>query len=111
MTVTQKRKKIVSLLREIDYENQNDSMAILHAVSHSGNSTRLGMTNINRLYELLADSDDVSTWGQTADQIRDRLRLNVLGVHDHDDPFDGRPLRSAELDAVIDQLEQYQKSY
>lgn len=110
MNVNQKRKQIISLLQDIDDDNQNNSMAALRAISSSRTSTRLRMINIRRIYELLADSDDVSTWGQTAGQIRDRLRLAVLGVHDYGDPFDGQPLRSAELDMVIDQLEQYQET-
>jgi hypothetical protein len=109
MSVDQKREEVVSLLRAIDREAKDDSAATFRAVSHSTKSTRLGMLTIERLYEVLTDYDDASTWGETADQLRDRLRLDALNTHDYGDPFDGRPLRSAELTALIGQLEQYQE--
>lgn len=110
MSIDQKREKVVSLLRAIDRETESDSAATICAVSHTTKSTRLGMLTIERLYEVLTDYDDASAWGQTAGQPRDRLRLNALNVHDYGDPFDGRPLRSAELTALIGQLEQYQET-
>lgn len=109
MSVDQKREEVVSLLREIDRKAEDDSVAALRAVSHSAKSTRLGMLTIERLYEVLTDYDDASTWGRTADQLRDRLRLNALETHDYGEPFDGRPFRSAELTALVGQLEQYQE--
>jgi hypothetical protein len=109
MSVDQKREEVVSLLQEIEFEAEDDSTAALRAVSHSTKSTRLGMLTIKRLYEVLTDYDNVSTWGQTADQLRNRLRLDALETHDYGDPFDGRPLRSAELTALVGQLEQYQE--
>ena len=90
-------------------EAEDDSAAAVRAVSYTAKSTRLGMLTIERLYELLTDYDDASTWGQTTDQLRDRLRADALDTHDYDDPFDGRPLRSAELTALIGKLEQYQE--
>lgn len=109
MSVDQKREEVVSLLGEIDRETEKDSTTALHVVPHSAKSTRLGMLTVERLYEILTDYDDASTWGQTADQLRDRLRLDALEAHDYGDPFDGRPFRSAELTALVDQLEQHQK--
>jgi DNA recombination-dependent growth factor C len=107
MSVDQKREEVVSLLRAIDREATDDSAATFRAVSYSTKSTRLGMLTIERLYEVLTDYGTVSTWGQTADQLRDRLRLDALNTHDYGDPFDGRLLRSAELTALIGQLVQY----
>ena len=45
----------------------------------------------------------------TADQLRDRLRIDALGVAEYGDPFNGRPFRSAELDMLIRQLERYRE--
>ena len=73
-------------------------------------STRLGWLAIKQLYQILSDKDDRAAWEQTADQLRDRLRMNVLDVHDHDDPFGGRPFRSTELDMLISKLEQYRET-
>lgn len=109
MSVNQKREKVISLLREIDSEAEDDSTAAVRAGSHRAKSTRLGRFSVERLFEVLTDYDDAGVWAQSADKLRDRLRLDALDSHDHEDPFDGQPLRSAELTALIGQLEQYQE--
>jgi hypothetical protein len=109
-SVAQKREKIVSLLEEIDCESETDSVVDFYPMEVSAKSTRLGWLAVTYLYQILADDDEQAAWEQTANQLRDRLRVNVLGVHDYDDPLDGRPFRSAELDELIDMLEQYREA-
>lgn len=109
-SVAQKREKIVSLLEEIDHESETNSVVDFYPVEIDTKSTRLGWLAVTHLYQILTDGDERAAWEQTADQLRDRLRVNVLGVHDYDDPLDGRPFRSAELDELIDILEQYREA-
>lgn len=109
-SVSQKREKVVSLLEGIGYGSDNDSVVDFYSMEVETKSTRLSWLAVKYLYQILTDDDDLGAWEQTADQLRDRLRLNVLDVHDHGDPFDGRPFRSEELDEVIDKLEQYREA-
>jgi hypothetical protein len=110
-SVAQKREEVISLLQEIDYKSENDSVVDFYSMTIETKSTRLGWLAVKYLYQILTDDDDRAAWEQTADQLRDRLRLNVLSVHSHGDSFDGRPFRSAELDLIINKLEQYQTEY
>ena len=110
MTIDQKRETVVALLREIDrdHERKGTSTAALNELTYSAKSTRLGRRSIERIYSLLT-SYQTGTWGVTVDQLRDRLRIDALGVAEYGDPFDGRPFRSVELDVLIRQLEQYRE--
>lgn len=110
MTNNQKREKVVALLREIDqdHDRKSTSTASLKTLTHTAKSTRLGRCSIERIYSLLT-SYQTGTWGVTTDQIRDRLRIDAFGIHEYEDPFDGQPFRSAELDLLIDQLHQYRE--
>jgi hypothetical protein len=110
MTINQKREKVVSLLREIDRDHhcKGTSTASLRPLTYTAKSTRLGRCSVERAYSLLT-SYQTGSWGLTADQLRDRLRIDALGISEHDDPFDGRPFRSAELDLLIEQLHQYRE--
>lgn len=109
-TVPQKREEIVSLLEEIDCESETDSVVDFYPMEISAKSTRLGWLAVTYLHQILTGDDERAAWEQTADQLRDRLRVNILGAHDYDDPLDGQPFRSAELDELIDILEQYRES-
>lgn len=109
-SVAQKREEVISLLEEIDYESNNGSVVDFYSMEIETKSTRLGWLAVKHLYQILSDGDDRAAWEQTADQLRDRLRMNVLGIHDHGDSFDGRPFRNEELDEVIDKLEQYRET-
>ncbi|EMA56747.1 hypothetical protein [Halococcus thailandensis] len=110
MTIDQKREKVVSLLREIDrdHERKGTATTTLRDLTYTAKSTRLGRRSIERAYSLLT-SFQTGTWGVTADQLRDRLRVDAFGVHKYDDPFDGRPFRSAELALLIEQLHRYRE--
>lgn len=109
MSINQLREEVVSLLQEIDH-NEGDSPTSLQALTYTANSSRLSKDAVKRLYEILIDSAHNSTWGLSAEQIRDRLRLNALDSHGYDDPFNGKPLRENELTTCIDQLNHYQKA-
>ena len=109
MSINQLREEVVSLLREID-RTKEDSRTSLRAIAYTAKTSRLSQNTVKRLYEVLTDSDRTNTWGLSVDQIRDRLRLNALDSHGHDDPFDGKPLRENELTACIDQLNHYQET-
>ena len=110
MTINQKRETVVALLREInrDHERKGTATNSLSGFTYAAKSTRLGRRSIERIYSLLT-SYQTGTWGVTAEQLRDRLRIDALGVAEYEDPFDGRPFRSAELDIVIRQLERYRE--
>ena len=110
MTIEEKREKLVALLREIDrdHNRKGTATASLSDFTYTAKSTRLGRRSIERLYSLLT-SYQTGTWGVTIDQLRDRLRIDALGVAEYGDPFDGRPFRSAELDIFIRQLERYRE--
>ena len=110
MTISQKREKVVSLLREIDHDHhrKGSSTASLRTLTYTAKSTRLGRCSVERAYALLT-SYQTGTWGVTADQLRDRLRIDALGVAEYDDPFDGRPFQSTELDRLIEQLHRYRE--
>jgi hypothetical protein len=110
MTIDQKREKVVSLLQEIDWDHdrKGTSTASLSELAYTAKSTRLGRSSIERVYSLLS-SYQTGTLGVTADQLRDRLRIDALSINEYDDPFDGRPFRSAELDILIRHLERYRE--
>ncbi|EMA56623.1 MULTISPECIES: hypothetical protein [Halococcus] len=110
MTIDQKRETVVSLLRKTDrdHHHKGSSTASLRALTYTAKSTRLGRCSVERAYSLLT-SYQTGTWGVTADQLRDRLRIDALGVAEYDDPFDGQPFRSAELDRLIEQLHRYRE--
>jgi hypothetical protein len=110
MTINKKRGKVVALLCEIDrdHDRKGTATASLNDLTYTVKSTRLGRCSVERVYSLLT-SYQTGTWGVTTDQLRDRLRIDALGVTEYDDPFDGRPFRSAELDLLIRQLERYRE--
>ena|SRR5699024_3655472 len=110
MTIDQKRETVVSLLREIDrdHHRKGTATASLKTLTYTAKSTRLGRRSIERIYSLLT-SYQTGTFGVTTDQLRDRLRINALGVNEYEDPFDGRPFRSTELDILIEQLHHYRE--
>jgi hypothetical protein len=110
MTIDQKREKVVALLREIDRDHgrKDTSTASLRTLTYTAKSTRLGRCSVERAYSLLT-SYQTGTWGVTANQLRDRLRIDALDVTEYDDPFDGRPFRSTELDLLIEQLHRYRE--
>lgn len=110
MTIDQKRETVVSLLRKIDHDHhrKGSSTASLTTLTYTAKSTQLGRCSVKRAYSLLT-SYQMGSWGLTADQLRDRLRIDALGVSEHDDPFDGRPFRSVELDRLIERLHQYRE--
>jgi hypothetical protein len=111
MDITQKRGKVVSLLREIDrdHDHNDSSTASLKELTYTAKATRLGRCSIERIYSCLT-SYQTGTWGMPVDQLRDRLRIDALGVTEYGDPFDGRPFRSAELDILIRKLEHYREA-
>lgn len=110
MTIDQKREKVVSLLREIDqdHDHKGTSTASLSSLAYTAKSTRLGRCSIERVYSCLT-SYQTGTLGLTADQLRDRLRIDALGVNEYGDAFDGQPFRSAELDILVRKLERYRE--
>jgi hypothetical protein len=110
-TIEQKRETVISLLREIDrdHDHKGTSTASLSGLTYTTKSTRLGRCSIERIYSLLT-SYQTGTWGMPVDQLRDRLRIDALGVTEYGDPFDGRPFRSAELDILIRKLERYREA-
>ena len=110
MTIDDKHERIIALLREIDRDHgrKGTATASLSDFTYTAKSTRLGRRSIERIYSLLT-SYQTGTWGVTTDQLRDRLRIDALGVAEYGDPFDGRPFRSAELDILIRQLERYRE--
>ena len=110
MNVAQKREKVVCLLRKIDRDHHRNGTATasLSELTYTVKSTRLGRCSIERVYSLLTRYQ-TGTWGVTADQLRDRLRVDALEVTEYGDPFDGRPFRSTELDILIGQLHRYRE--
>jgi hypothetical protein len=110
MNIAQKRGKVVSLLREIDrdHDHNDSSIASLRELTYTAKSTRLGRCSIERIYSCLT-SYQTGTLGLTADQLRDRLRIDALGVNEYDNSFDGQPFRSTELDILIKKLERYRE--
>lgn len=110
MNITQKRGKVVSLLREIDrdHDHKGTSTASLKELTYTAKSTRLGRCSIERVYSCLT-SYQTGTLGLTVDQLRDRLRIDALGVNEYGDSFDGQPFRSEELDILIEKLERYRE--
>jgi hypothetical protein len=110
-TINEKRETVVSLLRKIDRDHNRNgtSTAALGELTYTAKSTRLGRCSIERIYSCLT-SYQTGTWGMPVDQLRDRLRIDALGVTEYGDPFDGRPFRSAELDILIRKLEHYREA-
>ena len=111
MNITQKREKVVSLLREIDrdHDHNGTTTVSLRELTYTAKSTRLGRCSIERIYSCLTNYQ-TGTLGLTADQLRDRLRIDALSVHEYGDPFDGRPFRSGELGILIGKLERYREA-
>jgi hypothetical protein len=109
-TINQKREKVIALLGEIDRDHdcKGTASVSLSDLTYTAKSTRLGRCSIERIYSCLT-SYQTGTLGLTADQLRDRLRIDALGVTEYSDPFDGQPFRSAELDILIRKLERYRE--